>query len=112
MGICPCCGQPLLPLPRFVDRTCKFVTNRTSIRFPPSEYQVFRRLFERMNGVVGREELMYAIYGDRYDEDPHWRIIDTYLREIRKRLEPTPYRIENVWGTGWRLVEDDGTKTI
>ncbi|MEG9884051.1 MAG: winged helix-turn-helix domain-containing protein [Hyphomicrobiales bacterium] len=105
MSICPCCGQRLEPLPRLVDATRQFVTNTGSVRLAPSQYLMFRLLFRARGELVTRDGFLQLIYGDWREVDPDWNIVDIHIKDIRERIAPTNYRIENVRGRGWRLVE-------
>lgn len=68
----------------------------------PMEARMLSRLLKGIGSLVTREQLMDAMYYDRADE-PQVKIIDVLLCHLRKKLRGSQYRIDGVWGQGYRL---------
>lgn len=75
------------------------------IHLTPSEFKILYTLLQSPNRVFSREQLIaYALDAsfDGYD-----RTIDTYIKSIRRKIEPDPGRpsyIRTVYGVGYKYV--------
>lgn len=75
------------------------------IHLTPSEFKILYTLLQSPNRVFSREQLIaYALDAsfDGYD-----RTIDTYIKSIRRKIEPDPGRpsyIRTVHGVGYKYV--------
>ena len=59
--------------------------------------------------IARKEFLMDCMYGMAPEVDePNQKIVDVFVCRIREQLVPTRFRIETVWGSGYRLREKDG----
>ncbi len=67
----------------------------------PSRAKMFALLLKRRGQVVSREALLNVCI--HQDEPPDIKIIDVQMSHLRKKL-PEQYRIETVWGVGYRLA--------
>lgn len=68
------------------------------------EYRLLSYLVRRAGAVVGREELLAAVWYRRRDPLPHE--VDVYISYLRKKLEPDPARprhLVTVRGRGYRF---------
>jgi hypothetical protein len=70
----------------------------------PTAWRLLEILWRRRGRVVSADSFMTLLYSDR-SESPDAHTVPVFLVHLRRALEPTPYRIGNVWGEGWRLLE-------
>ena len=75
------------------------------VHLTPTEYKIFQAMVTSPNIVFTREQLIaYAMEGDY---DGYDRTIDSYIKEIRRKLEPDrsrPRYFRTVHGVGYRFV--------
>lgn len=71
----------------------------------PAETIIVELLHTKLNENVRRTSLMDAVYFYRPDDEPEIKIMDVFICKIRKKLVGSPYRIVNVWGQGYSMVE-------
>lgn len=90
--------EALLGLKRTVPR---------ALGFTPREEEIVGLLLKLEN--ISREQMMVAMYGDR-PEPPDWRILDTFMCRVRKRLRRADIDIVTVWGRGWLLTKENKAK--
>jgi two-component system, OmpR family, response regulator BaeR len=75
----------------------------TRIELTPVEFRLLYGLMERPGRVFSRDQLMNLCYSDgRVVSD---RTIDTHVKNLRKKLEPTLDRvlIQSIYGVGYKL---------
>ncbi|WOJ92842.1 response regulator [Congregibacter variabilis] len=75
----------------------------TRIDLTPVEFRLLQGLMERPGRVLSRDQLMNLCYADeRVVSD---RTIDTHVKNLRKKLEPTLHRvlIQSIYGVGYKL---------
>lgn len=70
-----------------------------------TERAICKALFDRRPSGVAKEGLMTYLYSLRPNDHPEIKIIDVLVCKARQKLKGTRWRIETVWGTGYRLVE-------
>ena len=71
------------------------------------EVGILRLLHERAGQVVGRDDILDAVWGD--DAFPSSRTIDNVVLRLRRLFEPdpsTPVHIHTVWGVGYRFTPE------
>lgn len=76
------------------------------------EIEVLRFLIERQGRVVGRDDLLRAVWG--YREVPVTRTVDNFIARLRRKIEPDPRHprhIRTAHGGGYCLVVDDPEDT-
>lgn len=81
-----------------------FVNDR-EIRFTKKEFAILEYFINRAGEVVHRHELLNNIWG--YDKTPSTRTVDTFILEIRKKIEETPSNpkhIVSISGVGYRFI--------
>jgi DNA-binding response OmpR family regulator len=74
------------------------------VRLTFSEFELLDALMTDPGRLLGRQELLRAIWGDSAYRDP--RAIDVHIRHLREKLEPEPDKpryILTVRGAGYRL---------
>ena len=71
---------------------------------PRREVQLLKILMENPNRVFTRDELIENLWG--WDFEGEDRVIDVYIKRLRKRLIPmekSSWNIETVWGIGYKF---------
>jgi two-component system alkaline phosphatase synthesis response regulator PhoP len=71
------------------------------------EVGILRLLAERAGQVVGRDDILDAVWGD--DAFPSSRTIDNVVLRLRRLFEPdpsAPVHIHTVWGVGYRFTPE------
>tara|TARA_R100001086_G_scaffold229369_1_gene149219 strand:- start:1242 stop:1847 length:606 start_codon:yes stop_codon:yes gene_type:complete len=76
-------------------------------KFTAREARLFLILKRAPGMQVGREAILTRLYADRINEAPEFRIIDVLICNMRKKLENTPWRIETIWGAGYKLINNE-----
>lgn len=69
------------------------------------EVGILRLLAERAGAVVGRDDILDAVWGD--DAFPSSRTIDNVVLRLRRLFEPdpsAPRHLHTVWGVGYRFT--------
>ena len=91
--------------PITLDRAQREVTvDEEPVRLTFSEFELLDALMTDPGRLLGRQELLRAIWGDSAYRDP--RAIDVHIRHLREKLEPEPDKpryILTVRGAGYRL---------
>ncbi len=75
-----------------------------ALELTPSEYNLLVYLIENQNRAVSRDELLDKLWG--YSRDVETRACDDTVRRLRKKLSSTKVRIDNIWGFGFRVMEE------
>ena len=77
------------------------------LKVSPLERRMLRCLYDAGGLNVPKDALFWAMYHDRNGETelPDIKIIDIYVCKLRKVLKGSDWKIETVWGEGYRLVE-------
>lgn len=81
-----------------------FVNDR-EVRFTKKEFAILEYFINRAGEVVHRHELLNNIWG--YDKTPSTRTVDTFILEIRKKIEEipsNPKHIVSISGVGYRFI--------
>jgi DNA-binding response OmpR family regulator len=71
----------------------------------PAEFEILAFMAVHRGRVWSRCELLKVI--DRYDSDCDLRIIDTHIKNLRRKIEPNPEEpqyIVTVYGSGYKFV--------
>ena len=79
--------------------------NDNEVKFTRKEFAILEYFINRPGEVVQRHELLNNIWG--YDKTPSTRTVDTFILEIRKKIEETPSNpkhIVSVSGIGYRFI--------
>lgn len=70
----------------------------------PTEYGLLVFLINNQDRAVSRAELLDEVWG--YSEEIETRACDDTVRRLRKKLVGTMVKIENIWGFGFRIMEE------
>jgi DNA-binding response OmpR family regulator len=88
-----------------ITRQLATVADRGPIHLTPTEMRVLLRLAQPPGQVRSRAELAQAVWGD--EQSPSTEAINTYIADLRRKLEPEPGRprlLRTVRGSGYRLA--------
>lgn len=77
------------------------------VRLTPCQSVIFAVLERNIGRMVPRETLLTAIQAGQPDARSGPKVIDVHMVKIRRLLRGQ-YRIETVWGTGFRMHRDEG----
>lgn len=67
----------------------------------PIEFSLLEQLMAHHQKLLSREELIESIWGSDFVSSP--RILDTHIRNLRRKLDPSGPAIEVVRGIGFKL---------
>lgn len=93
---------------KIYPKEMRVTKNDKEIIFTVKEFKLLMLLSSHPGKVFSREQIMDAIYTDN-DEVVFDRTIDTYIKNIRKKLGDNPKNpdyIESVYGAGYRFKGD------
>ena len=79
--------------------------NEKEIKLTPTEYRIFELFVKSPNRVFSREQIIAYALENEYDG--YDRGIDTFVKKIRKKIEPNvrePRYIQTVYGIGYKFV--------
>lgn len=76
----------------------------------PAETVMAELLHTKLNQNVRRTSLMDALYFGCPDDEPDIKIVDVRICRIRKKIANSPYRIVNVWGHGYSMVDANSSR--
>jgi len=78
--------------------------NNSEVKFTRKEFAILEYFINRVGEVVHRHELLNNIWG--YNKTPITRTVDTFILEIRKKIEKTPSNpkhIVSISGVGYKF---------
>lgn len=70
----------------------------------PTEYNLLVHLLVNQDRAVSRRELLDEVWG--FTAEVETRACDDTVRRLRKKLSSSRIRIENIWGFGFRVMEE------
>ena len=80
------------------------------LKLTPAQSAIFNMLHHRRETTVTKGEMLDNYYALMSEEKlPDIKIIDVLVCQIRKKIKGTQFRIETVWGVGYRLEEQTET---
>lgn len=82
----------------------KVCIKRNPVDLTPREFEILRELLLHQGRILTRENLLSALW--KYDFFGDERIIDTHIKNIRKKLGGADY-IETIRGVGYRIDKED-----
>jgi len=65
------------------------------------EYDLAEHLIMNKNIVFSRDQLLEEVWG--FDYDGNNRTVDTHIKKLRHKLDPSSEYIKTVWGTGYKF---------
>ena len=82
----------------------KVLIDEREIPFTSKEFALLLYLVKNRNKVLSREMILDSVWGFDYDGD--FRTVDTFVKQIRKKLgDECPY-IQTVYGAGYCMKEE------
>ena len=68
---------------------------------------IFNFLYQRRGNTVSRNALIDCYHASLNNGSlPHEKIIDSFVLQIRRKTEGSRFRIETIWGIGYRMFEE------
>ena len=113
MGTCPTCGQSLNGDKGITvdEETGSVIVDGEVIILTRKPSLVLGGIVKCSPRIASKAYLMDYVYGLETDNEPHIKIIDVYISKIRPQIKHTRFKIETVWGYGYKLVETpDGSE--
>ena len=86
------------------DTEKRFDRDFIKIHLTNLEKQVLYEMYEKENQVVSRQELLRKFWQER--ENTGGRVVDTIIKQLRKKLRNTSYQIQGIYGKGYLLRND------
>ena len=95
---------------RFSGDEKRFFCREKPLALSPNELKMLLFLMRGEGKAFSRDELLTHIWG--YNDEVETRVTDETLRRIRSKLSlaDSKVQIETVWGYGYRLRSDGGSK--
>lgn len=78
------------------------------IRLTNREYGVLAYLYENYNQAVNREAILEHVWNISGEKNK--RVVDTVVKQLRHKLETTPYEIHSVYKLGYQLQKREAIK--
>ena len=82
----------------------KAYINNTLIELTPREFEILQELVTHPGKILSRQYLLSRIW--KYDYFGDERVIDTHIKNLRKKLNNADY-IETIRGVGYRIDKED-----
>lgn len=82
----------------------KVYTGEKSIDLTPREFEILRELLTHQGRILTRQNLLQTLW--KYEFFGEERIIDTHIKNLRKKLGAADY-IETIRGVGYRIDKED-----
>ena len=86
--------------------TMRALVGGRAVDFIPIEFQLLATLVREPGRVFTRAQLLDAVHGVAFES--YERAIDAHVKNIRKKVEPTPGRpryVLTVHGVGYRFAD-------
>ncbi|MCH4887441.1 response regulator transcription factor [Acidaminobacter sp. JC074] len=71
------------------------------LMFSRREYDLLEHLMLNQNIVFTRESLLDTVWG--YDYEGETRTVDSHIKKIRDKIDPSSQLIKTVWGKGYKF---------
>jgi DNA-binding response OmpR family regulator len=70
----------------------------------PREFDLLATFARFPGNALGRDQLLDLVWGTSFYAS---RTVDVHVARLREKLSGSPFRIDTVWGTGYRLVLEE-----
>lgn len=77
-----------------------FESEFSGIHFTDLENHVLYEMFRKEEQVISREELIQKFWKQ---EEKNIRVVDTVMKQLRKKIKKTDYGIQGIYGKGYLL---------
>ncbi len=111
MELCPVCGERReIHKGVYVDPDTNIVfIDGDVLRLTRKQNELFSGIYSTVPRPARISFLMDYMYGLHSEkEEPNENILKVFMTRIRRKLKPTRFEIETVWGVGYRLKERNG----
>lgn len=84
----------------------KIIRQGEEIHLTPTEYKIFELMVKAPNRIFSRNQIITYALEDEFDG--YDRSIDTYIKSIRRKLEPdykAPQYFVTVYGVGYKFIQ-------
>ena len=85
------------------ESTHQCTVNREPVSLTPKEFDIMVQFMKNPGRVLGREWLLNTVWG--YDYAGETRVVDTVVKNLRKKLGPAARNIHTVISVGYKLEE-------
>ena len=75
-----------------------------AVDLTPREFEILRELLTHQGKILTRQNLLQMLW--KYEFFGDERIIDTHIKNLRKKLDRADY-IETIRGVGYRIDKED-----
>ena len=82
----------------------KVYIGKESVDLTPREFEILRELLSHKGKILTRKNLLQILW--KYEFFGDERIIDTHIKNLRKKLGEADY-IETIRGVGYRIDKED-----
>ena len=82
----------------------KVYIGKKSISLTPREFEILRELLTHQGRILTRQNLLQTLW--KYEFFGEERIIDTHIKNLRKKLDTADY-IETIRGVGYRIDKEN-----
>ncbi|RCX15607.1 DNA-binding response OmpR family regulator [Fontibacillus phaseoli] len=85
-------------------QTYKVIRDSQELTLPPKEFELLFKLGSYPGQIFTREQLILQIWGSDYSGDD--RTVDVHIKRLRERFaydDPPSFRIETIYGLGYRI---------
>ncbi|WP_164848293.1 response regulator transcription factor [Halobacteriovorax sp. HLS] len=72
------------------------------IHFTSSEFKIIHLLLKNKNRVLSREKILDHISPGNFSAND--RMIDTYISALRRKIKPSHFSIQSVYGEGYKIT--------
>ncbi len=71
------------------------------LKLARKEYDLLKYLLLNQNRIFTREHLLESVWGYAYEGQT--RTVDTHIKKIRNKVDPSSQFVKTVWGKGYKL---------
>lgn len=76
----------------------------TILSLTAKEYQILELLMKYPNKVFSKQNLYEAVWNEAFARDND--VMNTHISNLRKKLGDEGWRIETIWGLGYRFIKN------
>lgn len=85
-------------------------TFQPELKLTPLETKILNCILTRSPQIIGRNQLLDALYYDRVDQAPDYNIVAVVVSHIRKKLDPLGITIGRKYGEGLMIDVESATR--
>ncbi|UFK26651.1 CzcR-like response regulator [Roseobacter phage RDJL3] len=88
------------------DNTAEVMPIIKAFKMTVLEARLFLILKRSPGMQASKDSLLNRLYAEQIDDAPEVKIIDVFVCKMRKKLKGTNWKIETIWGVGYKLTGD------